>query len=99
MPKAKDQKERWHIPEFDLDFNCPLVEILVLVNANLASAADLLKIVGKGIIDPPDDAVESRLPHFPQLLDLIIQLLQIRPLGNVLGLQSLDISGTLLKIS
>ena len=61
------------IPELNANLYSPLVEVFVLVNANLASAADLLHIQRERVTDLSDKRVEFWLPLIPKLFDLVVE--------------------------
>jgi hypothetical protein len=39
------EKKRGFLPEFDLDLNCPLIKVVILMHTNLTGATNLLKVV------------------------------------------------------
>ena len=56
------------IPKFDADFNGPLVEVVVLFDADFPRAADVFHVVGEGGADLADEGVELGLPFVLQRL-------------------------------
>lgn len=61
-------------PKFDADFNRPLVEIVVLFDANFACAADMFHIIRKGCADFSDKSVKFWFPLILQYFDHSIEL-------------------------
>lgn len=86
-------------PEADHNVQSPQVKVVVLVDANLARAANLLKVVGKGVVDLGDELLQPRLPLGHELAELAVE--PVEPPGEAvhLGPEPRNLVGASLKLA
>jgi hypothetical protein len=87
-----------NVPESDHNVQGPLVEIFVLVDADLAGTANLLEIVGKGVVDLAHQGVQPGLPLAHQITQLLAQVHELVVRRLHLLLQLGDFLLALLKL-
>lgn len=68
------------------------------MDANLTGAVDLLKVVGKGVVDPGDKPVQLGLPFVHETLNVLVQTFELLLRRRHFPLQSLDLSSPPLKL-
>jgi hypothetical protein len=69
------------------------------VHAHLARAADLLKVVGKCVVDLGHEGVEPRLPPVADLLDTLVELVGLALVPVHAAAELLDVAGALLVVA
>lgn len=88
-----------HIPELDHNVKGPQVKVLVLVDADLASAVDLLKVIGKCVVNAGDKVVEAGLPASHEVGDVLVEALELCAGLVQLARQALHLAGTAVKLA